>query len=382
MPRMPLTALGALALLAGCAGSQVDYRSPDSGARYSPPPAAFRDTSLALGERLPPALRSPAVSLGFATTRQAVGGAYGDQADGGLHLGTLSMSIGPPGTTWEDLVDWARLNEHQIPPVRVTLGACDTAGTSGLGSGPGSPDARFLAGLEPMYVHGGSRVLLFVHSDDTSFAEAAATLASLHHHQGRRGAAVLFSWPVDDTRTRNAGNALARLISLLSGPGQVERIDCLVHSTGAAILLDALHQLEGSVGRDSLPALHLGTVVLAAPEAQTDTDDIALLAAATGRTVVYSRRAGRTVGDLRPALAARRDRIELVDVTALPEPADMDGIAHPLALTDALLVLLHGEAAGSRGLVPSDDALVWNLPPDYARSAAAWIARMPAAGAP
>ncbi|HEX3132731.1 MAG TPA: hypothetical protein VHX44_04005, partial [Planctomycetota bacterium] len=61
--------VGVVALLVGCGESRVDYRSPETGTRYYPPPAAFRDASLALGERMPLALRTPGVDLVFATTR-------------------------------------------------------------------------------------------------------------------------------------------------------------------------------------------------------------------------------------------------------------------------------------------------------------------------
>lgn len=407
-------------LLTGCGESRVDYRSPESGTRYYPPPALFRDVSLELGERMPPALRTPQVDLLFATTRKPVpakGRAlpnFSDEPDGALHLGSLSMTIGPLGTTWDDLVDWARINEYQIPPVRVNLLWLDRFGFSGVGAGERAPDNRLLAALEPCYAHGGRRVLLFVHGYNTTFAEAAATLACMHHHQGRRGAAVLFSWPAgtevfrylhERDLARDSTNALARLISLLSGPGKVEHIDCLVNSTGAAMLMGALHQLEQTIGRDALPSLRLRHVVLASPDVALKEfvdDDLGLLAAATKRTVVYSNRNDRALGlsswwyeglrlgrvgqldeHLRDGLLAQRERVELVDITDLPGPKDADGFtkhgawyANPLVVTDALLALARGAPAAERGLKLTKDGLEWNIPPDYARIAAIQVARL------
>lgn len=409
----------------GCGGSRVDYRSPDSGTRYYPPPAAFRDASLELGERLPPALRKPGVDLVFATTRQPIASSsttgadgkppgFSDEPDGALHVGTVTMTIGPPGTRWDDLLDWCRLNEQQIPPVRVNVSHLDRFGYAGIGVGASAPTERFLASLEPHYAHGGRRVLLFVHGYNTSFAEAAATLACMHHHQGRRGAAVLFSWPAgtevlrylhEQDLARVSTNALARLISQLSGAGKVERIDVVVNSTGGSMLMRALHQLEDTVGRDGMAAFKLHNVVLAAPDVDLESfvaSDLDLLAASTHHTVVYSNREDRALGlsgwwsgglrlgriekledRQRLALNAKREVIDLVDITTLPGPKDADGVtkhgawyANPLVVTDLLLFLLNGEGAKARGLVPATDSLEWNLPPDYARTAAATIARM------
>lgn len=407
-------------LFVGCGESRVDYRSPESGTRYYPPPAAFRDASLELGARIPLALRKPGVDLVFATTRQPITVTEGslpgfsDEPDGALHLGTVTMTIGPPGTTWDDLVDWCRLNEQQIPPVRVNVSQLDRFGYAGIGMDDSAPSARALASLEPHYAHGGRRVLLFVHGYNTSFAEAAATLACMHHHQGRRGAAVLFSWPAgtevlrylhEQDLARVSSNALARLISQLSGPGKVERIDVVVNSTGGSMLMRALHQLEDTVGRQGMAAFKLHNVVLAAPDvdlASFVTRDLDLLAASTHHTVVYSNREDRALGmsgwwsgglrlgrvekledAQRVALEAKRRSVELVDITHLPGPKDADGVtkhgawyANPLVVTDLLLFLLNGEGAAARGLVPAKDPLAWNLPPDYARTAAATITRM------
>lgn len=394
-------------LAGGCASGLVERRTPETGGPYAPAPAAFRAATLELGERLPPALRTPAVRLAFATTRRRTPGGFGGEMDGAMHLGQVTMSIGPDGTTWDDLVDWARLNEHQLPPVRVNVGALDHDGCAGLGWGDAAPDARFLAGLEPLYAHGGRRVLLFVHGGDTSFAEAAAMLACLHQHQGRRGAAVLFSWPDDaggpiraSDRAHGSANALARLVTLLSGPGRVDRIDCVVSSSGAALVVDALHQCEASLGRAGLADLRLGTLVLALPDVVLDEftgDDVALVAAACRRTVVYSDRRDRLLGlagwwragsssDLDPAmrerLEAHRARIELVDVTALPGARQQDDYRrrgawyrNPLLVTDALLALLVGDAATERGLVQEAGDLVWTLPPDYGTQVGARLAR-------
>lgn len=414
--RWPLSCLVAVAasgLLGGC-GSVADPRTPESGSPYYPPPAAFRQATLDLGERMPAALRTPEVPLAFATTRRPAGSSFGDEMDGALHLGTLSMRIGPADATWDDLLDWARLNEQQIPGVRVALGGLERTGFSGVGMGPGSPDARFLERLEPAYAHGGRRVLLFIHGYNTTFAEAAALLACMHHHQGRQGAAVLFSWPAgtevmrylaERDLARDSTNSVARLITLLAGPGRVERIDCLVNSTGAQILMGALHQLEDSVGRAGMPAFRLNNVVLASPDVGLQEfvdDDLELLAASTRRTVVYGNRGDRALGlagwwhggsrlgrvegltaPLSAGLRMHQDQVELVDVTNLPGPKDADGFTHhgawyanPLVVTDALLALLRGEPAAARGLRREADQLTWQVPEDYQQRAAATVGRV------
>lgn len=357
-------------LLTGCGGSLVDYRSPESGMRYFPPPAAFRTATQELGARVPAALRTPEVRLFFATTRRPGGTSFVDEADAALHLGQLDMRIGPIGTTWDDLVDWARLNEQQIPPVRVELATVDRFNDSN----EEALDDRFLATLEPMYAHGGRRALLYVHGDDTAFAEAAATLACMHHHQGRRGAAVLFSWPAG-SEPRDAAKALARLIALISGPGRIGRIDCLANASGTAILTAALRQSEHTVGRDGLSGLRIGSIVLDSPDLTRHlvSTDLALLAATTGRTVVYSSRAF-AAPDMRQGLMAQREHIEFVDVSGLPGPTGSRHgawLANPLVVTDALFTLLSGLPAGQRGLVHGQDGLEWTLPPDYALHAAA-----------
>jgi esterase/lipase superfamily enzyme len=407
-------------LFVGCGESRVDYRSPENGTRYYPPPAAFRDASLAMGDRMPPALRKPGVDLMFVTTRQPIaakdGGlsGFGDSPNGAMYLGDLTMTIGPQGTTWDDLLDWARLNEQQIPPVRVNVSRLDRFGYAGIGTGPTAPLERFLSTIEPHYVHGGRRVLLFVHGYNTTFAEAAATLACMHHHQGRRGAAVLFSWPAgtealrylhEQELARYSSNALARLISYLSGPGQVERIDVVVNSTGGSMLMRALHHLEETVGRQRMAEFKLNHIVLAAPDVDLESfvaSDLDLLTSSAKRTVVYTNREDRALGlsgwwsgglrlgrieqlseTQRVELKARQEGIELIDITELPGPKDADGVtkhgawyANPLVVTDLLLFLSQGTSATQRGLVHGDDPLVWNLPPDYARTAAANIRRL------
>ena len=143
-------------------------------------------------------------------------------------------------------------------------------------------------------------IYLFVHGYNNDFTGSVETIAQLWHFFGRQGVPIAYTWPAGSgglirgyTYDRESGEFtvyhLKYALRLIAACPEVTKIHILAHSRGTDVLVTALRELHlqiGGGGGDDLDAeadgnthggaaktrkeLKLGTMVLAAPDMDTD----------------------------------------------------------------------------------------------------------------
>jgi esterase/lipase superfamily enzyme len=126
-------------------------------------------------------------------------------------------------------------------------------------------------------------VQIFIHGFNNSFDEGAVSLAELWHFLGRHGVPLLYSWPAAQGGLlgyfidRESGEFtvfhLKKLFKLLASFPEVERINLIAHSRGAAIAATALRELiieARAGGHDPLELYRIRNWILPAPDLDFD----------------------------------------------------------------------------------------------------------------
>jgi esterase/lipase superfamily enzyme len=124
---------------------------------------------------------------------------------------------------------------------------------------------------------GNGRVLMYVHGVNNQFDDSLKVLANLWHFSGRTSLPIAFSWPAGNSglfgyfEDAEAGEFsifhLKETLRILAAMPEVEDIDIVAHSQGAAVVTSALRELiieqRGKGGKPKL-ALKTGILILAA----------------------------------------------------------------------------------------------------------------------
>ncbi len=132
---------------------------------------------------------------------------------------------------------------------------------------------------------------LFIHGYNTSFDDAAMTMAEMWHFSGRKGIPIIYSWPAKQygilkgyAYDRESGEFtifhLKQFLRNLAAVEDLERIHVIAHSRGADVLATALRELmlerrgsaPASVRVQKIPGnriLKMGHIVLVAPDIDT-----------------------------------------------------------------------------------------------------------------
>jgi len=292
--------ISALLLLAGCATGARELMPTPLLYQQAGGPALF-DQSVA---------RSTAVDLFYITDRgaptaeeNALGMPYGQSRGRRIAFGSAKVRIEPP-TTWEELEVQSRL-EKRTRPLNLELGTVDQLGTfprepydiEALPHGTiiRNPAVQaehdratkvLVAELERRLALSPSKeVILYIHGFNETFASAAFTAAELCHFLGREPVCAFFTWPASSTgnflisyttTTESADFSVEHLkkaIRLIASQSGVKRLHLLAHSRGAALTLDAAHQLiieSIAAGHEPIDSLKIGELVLFSPDVDTE----------------------------------------------------------------------------------------------------------------
>lgn len=289
-----LAATLAATLLSGCTA----FTLPTAPNLYADPkgdPSAF--------ERIPQQLRSPEVTVVYATDRDPADHdgrpGYGIGRSEQVALGTCVVRMEGKSGTWEEVVaastiagkgDDVRLSMvsfEEVERFRAVEARLMSNAPIPLPESPELAQSRrdFVeqvhALLKPRLDAAPQKeIFLFVHGYNNTFEEAALRAAQIWHFVGREGVPVLWSWPAGSpgllrgyTHDRESSeftvpHLKAFLLALASCPG-LEKINIVAHSRGTDVVFSALRELHleaRGAGRDTRQVLRLGNVVLAAPD--------------------------------------------------------------------------------------------------------------------
>lgn len=268
-------------------------------------PHALTDGSgaKALSE-LPPAEQTPEMKILYVSDREPTGEAgsikYGFGRSRGVGYGTATVSI-RPDTDWKTLVEragkpeksedsWLEVtNVHEGGRFTPTINLME-AGPKGLqlsAAGLATRDAEFKAAEKLL----GSRltatqsgdVYLYIHGFSNSFDDAVTRLAGVWHHLGRKGVPIAYTWPAgrggmfgyfyDRESSEYTIYRLKQTVLLIAECPQVKRLHIIAHSRGTDVAVNALRELTleaRAAGKDPQQALKLETIILAAPDIDTE----------------------------------------------------------------------------------------------------------------
>lgn len=375
--------------------------------------------------------RSARVELLYATDRAAIDGSlavtgYGPRRGAALILGQCTIAMGPcPEWDWQTVCQQTcRLRRRTIHldmrtvqplgPLWTTLSrTCQQ-------TDPSTADAAHQATRcfidrvnSRLEIATKPDLFLFVHGFNTDFCDSAYIAAELWHFLGRQGVPIVYSWPSRDSilwysydresALFSAGH-FRQLVELLMADSAAQRIHIISHSTGAALVGEALRELQllgydapadrrGPSGRDSA-ATELGHWVLVAPDIDPAIFKKRILNAGAHRlpqlaTIYVSPHdralnfAARVVygltrlGVIGPTELGREELDWLatqnphLDVVAVPRPQSEDFVEHrhhtrnPAVSSDLILLLRHDMAPAERGLSRTDANPIWQFPHDY-----------------
>jgi esterase/lipase superfamily enzyme len=364
------------------------------------------------------------VELFYATDRNPVDDddpedRYGNQRGYLLRLGRATVRMGDADEDWRECRDETldgerqpeRLTEvHEFGPLWTTVPGLErqAAGTdTGRQEQPELPAHEFAEAIDRRLAVAPVReVTVFVPGINTGFGRPLLLAAGLAHFMGTDGVVVAYSWPVSgnmlayarDTETvRLASRNLRELLRLLADRTDVERINLLGYSRGAAVVNGALLQLRlmnWDCDEETLRSrTRIGTVVYAGPDEDVDlfrslvldrvgemveayvvylsTQDLAL---SISRSLMSGTRRLGVPGEASDQ-EAERLRAEtvsgFVDVGLAQDRAGRGLWGHsfwvdnPWVSSDLILTLRYALAPRERGLVREGDELFWSFPEDY-----------------
>lgn len=229
----------------------------------------------------------------FVTDRQLTGasdGWFDDHRNYGLTFGSAVIQFGT-SNHWSAVSEDLQTKIKTNVPLRITrlnhMGSLPDA----LRFDPQGNGAPTVANTIPSAfitaVRDGlgdsKQVYLYVHGYNNTFESTAARLAGLWHWLGRRGVAILYSWPSDDQflgylkDRESARFTVAHLKAFLTNLGQSlpedAQLNIIAHSTGVGVVVDALRELKLTWNVDAREAgkrLKLKHFIAAAADLDTD----------------------------------------------------------------------------------------------------------------
>jgi esterase/lipase superfamily enzyme len=245
---------------------------------------------------------------------------------------------------------------------------------------------------------------VFIHGFNNTFDHAMFRIAEIWHFMGRQGVPIAYTWPAARggirgyTYDRESGeytiNHLKQFLRALASTPGLERIHLISHSRGTDVTATAVRELyieAKAAGEDPSKTLKIGTLVLAAPDIDTEVFSqrfgAEMVCNATDRTVVYFspddeaiwwarwlfdsvRRLGQLlVTDITPderERLAQLPRMELIDCTVSGFSTSHNYVfSHPSAMSDLILVVRDGCPPGccERPLTPTEG--IWSITNQY-----------------
>ena len=197
-----------------------------------------------------------------------------------LSLGIATLNIGGGAKTWEwlyQLSTTADDNEDRPPLVLDSmqeLAVVDGNLASPLDSPEG--DAFFKQINDALEKSVDKDLTIYVHGANTSVERAAGQAAQYRHFTGRNSVVLFFAWPsaenfmryaTDVANARRSEPQFARLLELLSKHTQAKSLNVLAYSAGAMVASPGLARLDQLPQGEEHPAVRLGEIYQAAPDA-------------------------------------------------------------------------------------------------------------------
>lgn len=419
MTRRVLPFLGLAALLASCAGPQVQPLMPT--------PILFSELGIGPLDHVPEAQRWNPRRVYYATTRARKSDLqrieYGNEEGDAISLGMALIGFGGPQLSWADLNEYSRRAERpegidlSIAGL-VEVGHYRPAGEAGPVQDVGGAAAWWLADLNASIGAARDRdLLVYVHGAKVNFYNANAFAAQLDHFMGRDMTSVAFAWPTrqnivaygsggDVRRASRAAPALASLLERLARESDARRIHVVCWSAGGRVVVEALRQLHARAAEEGgslQDRYRLGTIYFAAADVPGEAflEALPALDALAKRVVVTissgdaalemarlvmrgGTRLGQRNEDLLPgerAVVLAAERLEVIDVSRGAESRGFDitghryWFDHPWASTDVILAVRSDLEPDERALEATELALLWGIPADYPQRLRARLGR-------
>lgn len=257
----------------------------------------------------------------------------------------------------------------------------------------------------------GKAINIYIHGFKNSFEEAALTASELSLYSGGLGPYILYSWPSLDSlfeyshdrdSVRYTTAHARRFFEMLNheideGRLSAERINVITHSSGGEVIGTVLREL-GLMSHNETPEQRkakwrIGTVLMIAPDISTDVarerilkedlrgmfEQIVVYTSKKDSALRYASKflyrtnrigsiyeEGLTVADRR--WLAQATNVTLINIDARPS-GDPVGHSHHrfsgATISDILLCLRSDLPPQQRGLIRSEEAVIWQFAEDY-----------------
>lgn len=360
--------------------------------------------------------KSNEIEVFYATNRLPLGPVtsrhYTVMPSDDLSLGVARLNIGGGPKTWDWLYQLSTTEDagEERPPLILDsmqeIAMVDGALNATLDSPAG--EAFFKQVNEALDKSIDKDLMVYVHGANTSVERAAGQAAQYRHFTGRNSVVLFFAWPsaenfmryaTDVANARRSEPKFARLLELLSKHTKAANINVLAYSAGAMVASPGLARLDQLPQGDEHPAVRLGEVYHAAPDASfrdfsADLPRYVKLA----RRVTFSanmndsvltisrmhQRTGSRAGRPDPTELSAADSQWLIDTSKTMnfdvlriQPANIPGMArrshnfwfgHPWVSTDVLLKFWFHAPPDARGLqvnATEQNLQYWTFPSDY-----------------
>ena len=266
-----------------------------------PTPNIYLDNKEAIFEQLEAPLKSTEVRMFYITDRdpqQTKDGSinYGFGRSPSLAFGTTTVDLGLD-MTWADLVQASR-TQNRLKPMRLKRGPIHE-----LSRTPQIPipyaliDGKIIENpemaaqlkksieefkrvlIQQLELTPRKEVFIYIHGYNNTFDDAAFALAELWHFIGRVGVPLIYTWPAghpglfgytyDRESSEFTAYHLRKVLKLIAGFEEVEKIHLIAHSRGADLALTVLKDLTLSTraaGKDPRKQFKIHNFILAAPD--------------------------------------------------------------------------------------------------------------------
>ncbi len=389
-------------------------------------PRLYADTEKNPFAEVPPALRTPEITVLYVTdrTREDDGSGpveYGVGRSRSAAYGTCRIRLGDE-LTWDQLVAVSRDGSRPKPEYITLLDVRE------LGRWPETPypleiqDERVVLAAsilearaeamkafqdlvrERLKTSPRKEAVLFIHGYNNTFEDPAAVVGQVAHFLGRVFVPIFFSWPAGAggllrgyTQDRESGEFsifhLKEMLRALATCEGLEKVHLIAHSRGTDVATTALREMHLEMGKKiNERDPKLATLILAAPDldGQVITQRLGAegLVYAPGRTVIYVSSNDRALGvaawlfrsvmrlgglrtdEVDPAIVERMKRFPKLQVI----DAQVSGFGsyghdyfytHPAVSSDLILLLRGGFDPGPNRPLELSRGAFWILRNDY-----------------
>jgi esterase/lipase superfamily enzyme len=398
-----------LLLLTACAGPSLQPLMPT--------PVLFSALDFSPLDHVPEGERWTPRRVYYATNREREDDLqridYGNNESDELSLGMSLIGFGSPQLSWSDLSEYSRQEERGDVVDLAIAGLMEIgryAPATGLAAARDESGALAWLMADMSSSIEAARdddLLIYVHGAKVNFYNANAFAAQLDHFMGRDMTSLAFAWPTrqnivaygsgaDRKRAYRAAPVLASLLEELAAGTPARRIHIVCWSAGGRVVtaaLKTLHEWHADDASELRERFRLGTVYYAAAdvpeeefiEALPAINDLAsrvVVTISSGDDALAMAKAmmggGARIGqrehnldEAQRAVLGAADRLEIVDVSRDWEGRGFDitghryWFDHPWASTDVVLSVRSDFSPEERGLAPTENGLLWSIPPDY-----------------